>query len=45
VTAYCRDLIETIGPGGGFILNVGAVLDDAKEGNVEAMIHAAKSTI
>ena len=45
VTAYCRDLIEAIGPGGGFILNVGAVLDDAKEGNVEAMIQAAKNTI
>ena len=42
VTAYCRDLIEAVGPGGGFILDVGAVVDDAKNGNVEAMIRAAK---
>jgi hypothetical protein len=45
VTAYSRDLIENIGPGGGFILDVGAVVDDAKPGNVEAMIQAAKETL
>jgi hypothetical protein len=45
VMAYSRDLIETIGPGGGFILDVGAVVDDARPGNVEAMIQAAKNTI
>ena len=45
VTAYCRDLIETVGPGGGFILDVGAVVDDAKTGNVEAMIQAAKKAL
>ncbi len=45
VTAYSRDLIEAVGPGGGFILDVGAVLDDYREGNVEAMIQAAKNTI
>jgi uroporphyrinogen-III decarboxylase len=44
VTAYCRDLIENVGPGGGFILDVGAVLDDAKPVNVEAMIQAAKDS-
>ena len=32
------------GPGGGFILDVGAVVDDAKPGNVEAMIQAAKES-
>ena len=42
VTAYCRDLIEAVGPGGGFILDVGAALDEAREGNVRAMIQAAK---
>ena len=42
VTAYCRDLIEAVGPGGGFILDVGAVVDDAIDGNGEAMIRAAK---
>jgi Uroporphyrinogen decarboxylase (URO-D) len=44
VKAYSRDLIETVGPGGGFILDVGAVVDDAKTGNVEAMIQAAKES-
>ena len=45
VKAYSRDLIEAVAPGGGFILDVGAVVDDAKAGNVEAMIQAAKETI
>jgi hypothetical protein len=42
VTAYCRDLIEAVGPGGGFILDVGAVVDHAKEENMLAMAQAAK---
>jgi uroporphyrinogen-III decarboxylase len=42
VRDYCRDLIETCGPGGGFILDVGAVVDEAKEENMLAMIQAAK---
>ena len=45
VTAYCRDLIEAVGPGGGFILDVGAVADEAKEENVKAMIQAAKDVV
>ena len=45
VSAYCRDLIEAIGPGGGFILDVGAVADDAKEANMRAMIQAAKDVV
>ena len=44
VKAYSRDLIDAVGPGGGFILDVGAVVDDAKPGNVEAMIQAAKES-
>ena len=44
VKAYARDLIENVAPGGGFILDVGAVLDDAKPGNVEAMVQAAKDS-
>jgi hypothetical protein len=44
VKVYCRNLIGTAGPGGGFILDVGAVVDDAKAGNVEAMIQAAKDS-
>ncbi len=42
VTAYCRDLIDVVGPGGGFVLDGGAVIDEAKEENVLAMIRAAK---
>jgi uroporphyrinogen-III decarboxylase len=39
---YSRELIETVGTGGGFILDAGAVIDDAKEANMLAMIQAAK---
>jgi uroporphyrinogen-III decarboxylase len=42
VKAYCRDLIEAVGPGGGFILDVGAVVDEAKDANIEAMLQVAK---
>jgi len=42
VGAYCRDLIQAVGPGGGFILDVGAVVDEARDENVLAMIRAAK---
>jgi hypothetical protein len=42
VRAYCRDLIETVGPGGGFVLDVGAVVDEAKQENMLAMIEATK---
>ncbi len=44
VTAYCRDLIEAVGPGGGFILNVGAVVDNARPENMKAMVQAAKDS-
>jgi uroporphyrinogen-III decarboxylase len=44
VTAYCRDLIQAVGPGGGFILDIGAGPDEAKEENILAMIRAAKET-
>ena len=42
VTAYCRDLIEALGPGGGFILDLGAGADEAKDENMLAMVRAAK---
>ena len=42
VAAYCRDLIEAVGPGGGFILDVGAAVDEAKDENVRAVIETAK---
>jgi hypothetical protein len=45
VVAYSRHLLEHVGPGGGFILDVGATLDEAAPGNLEAMIQTAKNTI
>ena len=42
VRKYSRELIETVGKGGGFILDVGAVVDEAKEENMLAMVAAAK---
>lgn len=42
VTAYCRNLIDSVGPGGGFILDVGAAMDEVKDENVHAVVEAAK---
>jgi hypothetical protein len=42
VTAYCRGLIDAVGLDGGFILDAGAVIDQAKEENLLAMIGAAR---
>lgn len=42
VTAHCRQLIETIGAGGGYILDLGAGPDRARPENVHALIRAAK---
>jgi hypothetical protein len=40
--AYARNLIDTAGKGGGFILNIGAVADAGKAENLHAMIRTAK---
>jgi hypothetical protein len=42
VTAYCRALIAQVKGEGGFILDVGAGADTAKEENFAAMMRAAK---
>ncbi len=42
VREYCRRLIEVAAPGGGFLLDSGAVIYDAKEANVRAMLQAAR---
>jgi hypothetical protein len=42
VTAHCRNLIEKIGVGGGYILDLGAGPEKAKAENVHALINAAK---
>jgi hypothetical protein len=42
VKAYCKQLIDIAGKGGGFILSPGATLDTAKPENVRAMIEFTK---
>jgi hypothetical protein len=39
---YCRKLIETCGPGGGYLLSGGSTFDMAKPENIRAMMDAAK---
>ena len=43
VRAYSRDLVEALGPGGGFILDVGATVDEAKDENMLAMIDSVRA--
>jgi uroporphyrinogen-III decarboxylase len=42
VKAYCKKLIKTVGPGGGYIIAPGATADEAKVENLNAMLEAAK---
>jgi uroporphyrinogen-III decarboxylase len=42
VKEYCKKLIETCAPGGGYILACGAAIDNGKVENVRAMIDSAK---
>ncbi len=42
VEEHCKDLIETCGKGGGFILTNGSSIDEAKPGNVKAMVDSVK---
>jgi uroporphyrinogen-III decarboxylase len=42
VKEYCRRLIETCGPGGGYILGAGASSNEIKFENALAMVQAAK---
>jgi uroporphyrinogen-III decarboxylase len=42
VRAYCRGLIEKVGAGGGYILDLGAGPENAKAENVHALVRAAK---
>jgi hypothetical protein len=43
VRDYCKDLIQAVAPGGGFMLDVGAVVDEAKEENMMAMIDSVRT--
>jgi uroporphyrinogen-III decarboxylase len=40
--AYCRKLIETCAPGGGYILTGGTTFDMARPENIRAMMDAVK---
>ncbi|MCJ7605752.1 MAG: hypothetical protein MUO19_06935, partial [Dehalococcoidales bacterium] len=42
VKENCKKLIETCGPGGGYILGGGAAIDNGKIENLKAMMDAAK---
>lgn len=42
MTAYCQDLIETVGASGNFILTNGCQVDEAKDENIQAMIGSVK---
>jgi uroporphyrinogen-III decarboxylase len=42
VRASCKKLIETVGKGGGYILDTSTGLDDAKPKNVKAMFEAVR---
>jgi uroporphyrinogen-III decarboxylase len=42
IEEHCKWLIENIGKGGGFILDAGVALDDAKPENVRAMFEATR---
>ena len=39
---YCKKLIDVVGKGGGFIMDAGACIDEAKPENVKAMIDFTK---
>ncbi|NLE09028.1 MAG: hypothetical protein GX631_07235 [Dehalococcoidales bacterium] len=42
VDAYCKNLIQTVGKGGGYIMGVGSALDYAKPENVKAMVESVR---
>jgi hypothetical protein len=42
VEAYCRWLIDTCGPGGGYILSMGISVDTVDPANLQAIIETAK---
>jgi len=43
VKAYCRDLIETCGEGGGFILAPSTQIDNGQDETIHAMIESART--
>jgi len=42
VKEYCRKLLDSVGRNGGYIMSAGAVLDEAKIENVQAMMEVTR---
>jgi uroporphyrinogen-III decarboxylase len=42
VRAYCKNLIDKVGKGGGFIMDAALMLDEARPENLKAMIDFTK---
>ena len=42
VRAYCKDLIDTVGPGGGYVMAFGTAMDEGKPETVHAMVDFTK---
>jgi uroporphyrinogen-III decarboxylase len=42
VKQHCRELIDVVGKGGGYILDLGAGPDTGRAENVHALVRAAK---
>ena len=42
VKAYCKDLIDYCGKGGGYILTTGTQIDDGQEETIRAMVDFTK---
>jgi hypothetical protein len=42
VRGYCKNLIDTVGKKGGFIMDAAVMLDEAKPENLKAMIDFTK---
>ena len=42
VTAYCKDLVDYCGKGGGFMLTNGAMVDVTADENIRAMLDSVK---
>ncbi|GAB4526372.1 MAG: uroporphyrinogen decarboxylase family protein [Anaerolineae bacterium] len=42
IRAYCKNLIDTVGKGGGFIMDTAVMLDEARPENLKAMIDFTK---
>ena len=42
VKAYCKELIEVVGPGGGYVMAFGTAMDEGKPETVHAMVEATR---